>query len=160
MTNTAQQKIVRTNTDASFPYFIDIYYKDKQSVLHEEHYVNADEAKVYNGVTYQPMYFSVTPPSMDNTSVTDGKLTMSDIDNGFIEKIRNTQERIKCVFVAGIDYDEDGSEVIEEIETMTFFLVKAQWNESELSFSMLYDDRMNLNVPLDVANVMKVPALG
>ena len=85
---------------------------------------------------------------------------MSDINNGFIEKIRNTQERIKCIFVAGIAYDENGDEVIEEIETMTFFLVKAQWNESELSFSMLYDDRMNLNVPLDVANVMKVPALG
>lgn len=160
MTNTAQKKIVRTNTDASFPFFIDIYYKDKQGIFHQENYVNADEAKVFNGITYEPLYFSVTPPSQDNTSVTDGKITMSDIDNGFIEKIRNTQERIKCVFVAGIVYDESGEEIIEEIETMTFFLVKAQWNESELSFTMMFDDRMNLNVPLDVANVMKVPALG
>ena len=57
MTNTAKQKIVRTNTDASFPSLIDVYYKDKQGVLHEEHYVNADEEKVFNETTYQPMYF-------------------------------------------------------------------------------------------------------
>ena len=160
MTNLAKQKIVRTNTDASFPYLIELHYKDGNGVLHTERYVNADVEKEYNGETYEPACFSVVPPSQDNTSVTDGKLTFSVIDNNFINKIRDTQERMICVFVAVIDYEESGDEVIEEIETMSFILVKANWNESECSFNMLYDDRMNYQVPMDVASVLKVPALG
>ena len=160
MTNVAKQKLTRTETDASFPYLIEITYTDKQGTVHTEHYVNADEAKEYDNETYYPISFSVTPPSMDNTSVTDGKLSISNIDNNFIEKVRDTQERMKCVFVAVIDYDSSGSEVIEEMETMSFILVKASWNESELSFSMLFDDRMNIMCPPDVASVLKVPALG
>ncbi len=160
MTNGAKRRIVRTDTEASFPYLIVITYKDSLGVVHTERYVNADVAKVYDGQTYNPMYFSVTPPSMDNSSVTDGKLSFSVIDNNFIEKIRDAQERMKCIFVAVMDYEENGNEVIEEIETMSFTLVKAKWNETEASFDMLYDDRMNLNVPLDVATVLKVPALG
>ena len=160
MTNVAKQKLTRTETDASFPYLIEITYKDKEGTVHTERYVNADEAKEYNDETYAPISFSVTPPSMDNTSVTDGKLSISDIDNNFIEKVRDTQERMKCVFVAVIDYDSSGNEVIEEMETMSFILVKASWNETELSFNMLFDDRMNIMCPPDVATVLKVPALG
>ncbi len=160
MTHGAKRRIVRTDTEASFPYLIALTYKDSNGVSHTERYVNADTSKVYNSETYEPACFSVTPPSMDNTTVTDGKLVFSVIDNNFIEKIRNAQERMRCIFVAVIDYEEEGSEYIEEIETMTFTLVKAQWNEIEASFNMLYDDRMNLNVPLDIATPLKVPALG
>ena len=160
MTNNAKQKIVRTNTEASFPFLIELHYKDKNGVAVTERYVNADEQKTYNGNVYLPACFSVIPPSMDNSSVTDGKLTFSVIDNNFINKIRDTQERMTCVFVAVIDYEDDGEQVIEEIETMSFILVKANWNETECGFNMLYDDRMNYNVPMDMASVLKVPALG
>ena len=160
MTNLAKRKIVRTETDASFPFLIQLNYIDSNGLPVTERYVNADEQKTFENEVYEPACFSVIPPSSDNTSVSDGKLTFSVIDNNFIQKVRDTQKRMTCVFVAVINYQDGAQEVIEEIETMAFTLIKASWNESEISFTMLYDDRMNLRVPLDVASVLKCPALG
>lgn len=160
MTNLAKQKLVRMETYASFPYLIEITYEDENSVIHTEYYVNADEAKEYNGHTYQPACFSVVPPSQDNTTISDGKLTLSTVDDSWVLKVRNASKRMKCTFVAVINYEEGSTETIEEIETMVFTLVKARWNETTLDFNMLFDDRMNLQVPRDVATVLKAPALG
>jgi len=160
MTNLAKQKLVRMETYASFPYLIEVTYEDENGVIHTERYANADTEKTYNGNTYQPVCFTAVPPSQDNTTISDGKLTLSTVDDSWVIKVRNAQKRMKCVFVAVIDYDENGVETIEEIETMSFTLVKARWNEETLEFNMLFDDRMNLQVPRDVATVLKVPALG
>ena len=160
MTNLAKQKLVRMETYASFPYLIEITYEDENSVIQTEYYANADEAKEYNNHTYQPACFTAVPPSQDNTTISDGKLTLSTVDDSWVLKVRNTTKRMKCTFVATINYEEGSTETIEEIETMSFTLVKARWNESTLEFNMLFDDRMNLQVPRDVATVLKVPELG
>lgn len=158
MTNLAKQRIVRTETMAKFPYLIDVTY-EIGGVSCTEHYANSDDPITYGGRTYQPAFFTVVPPEMRDSSVTDGKLTLSTVDQTWILKVRNADKRMKCRFVACIVHDADGGEIVEEIETMTFTLIKASWNESTLSFTMMFDDRLNLSVPLDMANELKVPGL-
>ena len=91
MTNGARQRLVRMETRASFPFFIKINYENANGVEVTERYVNADEEKVYNNETYQPACFSVKPPSKSNSTVTDGSLTLSTIDQTWITKVRSTQ---------------------------------------------------------------------
>lgn len=159
MTNSAKRKIVRMETYAMFPYLIKITYDNGNGQMITERYVNSDEDKVYLGETYTASYFSIKPPSRDGSSISDGQLTLSTADQEWIVKVRKAQKRMKCTFVACIDYEENGSETIEEIETMTFTLIRASWSENTMTFTMMFDDRMNLLFPLDVANELKIPAL-
>ena len=159
MTNLAKQKMVRMEVQASFPYLIEITYQNAVGTTITERYVNADSDKVFNGNTYTASFFQVKPPSRNSNSISDGQLTLSTIDQSWIVKVREAPKRMKCKFVACILYGEGNTETIEEIETMTFTLIKASWNESTMSFTMMFDDRMNLMFPLDMANELKVVGL-
>ena len=156
MTNLAKQKMIRMESMAKYPYLIKITYEDEENVLHTERYVNADEEKTFENEIYQPAFFTVQPPSRDNSTISDGKLVLSTVDQTWIAKVRNAPNRMKCQFVACIEYRDDNTNYIEDIEKITFTLIKASWDESTLSFTMMFDDRLNLLVPRDVANAQKV----
>lgn len=160
MTEAARQRILRLETQAMFPYLIEVTYFDEYDKPVLERYCNSDSDLIYNGEVYHAAWFNVKPPTHTNTSISDGQLTLSAVDQGWIVKVRQARKRAKCRFVACILYDDDNLvDTIEEIETMTFTLIKANWTETTMSFTMMFDDRMNLSVPLDMANILKVPGL-
>lgn len=160
MTNIAKQKLLRLETLAKFPYLIDVTYYDAENNKITEHYANCDDDITYNDIVYTASYFQIKPPSRTNTSISDGKLTISAIDQTWIQKIRNCQKRAKIRFLACIVYDDNNSvETIEPIDDVVFTLTKCTWNDTTISWTMLFDDRMNLQVPCDVATIQKVPAL-
>lgn len=160
MTKNANQQMVRLQTFAMFPYLIVIRYVDQNGDSHTERYANLDEDITYENEVYSACYFKVTPPTRDNSSISDGKIEFSTIDQSWIEKVRNAQSRFTCEFISAIKYDDNNQiSGFEEIDRTKFTLTKANWNEKTISFTMMFDDRMNLCVPCDTANAYKCPAL-
>lgn len=160
MTKNANQQMVRLQTFAMFPYLIKIEYINENGQLITERYANTDEDLVYNNETYSACYFKVQPPTRSNSSISDGKIEFSTVDQSWISKVRTAKERITCEFISCIKYD-DNNEIVgfEEIDRTKFTLIKANWNEQTISFTMMFDDRQNLCVPCDIANAYKCPAL-
>lgn len=157
LSNLAKQKILRLETYAKFPYLITVTLPD-DTVWR---FVNCDEDVVYDSHTYTAGYFEITPPNRTNTEIGDGKLTISTIDQTWIEQVRNITERAKLAFVACILYNDSGSvDTIEAIDELSFELVNASWDGTSMSFDMKYDEGMSIVLPCDTANAQKVPALG
>lgn len=161
MTNRAKQIALKLEMYAKFPYLFEIKYYDKDNNLIIERYANCDDDIVFNGHTYQSALFSIKPPNRSNSSISDGQLKYSVIDQSMIQKIRNLKKkRAKLRFLACIVYDDENNvSYIEAIDDITFTLTKCNWNETSVSWNMMFDDRMNLQVPCDIATIQKVPAL-
>lgn len=158
--NKTQRNLSKLTTYAQFPYLIVIKYKDNNDVLYTEYYVNKDNNVTYQEHIYNACFFKIKPPTRNNSSVSDGEITFSTVDQTWIQKVRNCKGRITCEFVACIDYSAvDTENVIEEIDHIKFTLIKAQWNESTIRFTMMYDDRQNLLVPSDICSGNNTPAL-
>ena len=160
MTNRTKQKIMRLETLAKFPYLIEVTYYDASGNSILERYANCDEDITYWGNVYTASFFSIKPPSRTNSSISDGKLTFSAVDQTWIEKIRNCSKRAKIRFIACIMYDNSNNvSTVEAIDDIDFTLTKCTWNDTTIEWTMLFDDRMNLMIPIDVATVQKVPGL-
>lgn len=150
--------LVQTNVPASFPYLIEIWKSSDIQKENIERYVNASEDKVFEGNTFQAASFKINPPEKTESGIKDAQITISTIDQTWIEKVRTTNERYKIRFVAVIDY-ENGSEYIEKLEDITFLLTSATWQETTLQFTMKFDEGMGINVPCQKLDQFVCPAL-
>ena len=148
----AKSKIVRQEVFAKFPYLVEITL-DNGLVYR---YANCDEDMIYNNNVYEACCFSITPPNRDNSSISDGTLTISAIDQFWIEKIRNSNGRAKIKFIACIDYNDNGIKKVEEIEQIEFILTNVKWNEVQITWTMMFDEKMTIQIPCDVATSSKV----
>lgn len=152
-----QNMLVQNDVPASFPFLIEIWRPSAPSNI--ERYVNASEDKTFEGHTFTASYFTVQPPEKTESGVKDATITLSTIDQTWIEKVRSTQERYKCRFVAVVDYDENGTETIEALDDITFTLTNATWQETTLQFTMKFDEGMGINVPCQKLDQFVAPAL-
>lgn len=152
----AKQQILRTRTQAMFPYLIEVTHKDFGTLR----YANSDFDIEYDGQTYKASSFSIDPPDKDGGRIGNASITISAIDQFWIEKIRNTNKYAHIRFIAAIKYDNAGNAVVEPIEDYEFTLKNASWNEISIQWEMVFDDVMNIVVPCDRATAQKVPALG
>ena len=157
MTPNIQNLLVQNDVPASFPFLIEIWKPSEPSNI--ERYVNASEDKTFEEHTFTASYFTVQPPEKTESGVKDATITLSTIDQTWIEKVRTTQERYKIRFVAVIDYDDDGTESIEALDDITFTLTNATWAETTIQFSMKFDEGMNINVPCQKLDQFIAPAL-
>lgn len=159
MTPLIQQQVVRMETQAKFPYLIEITTPDGEVYR----YANSDEDIEYeeNGVsnTYESAYFKVTPPEKTTTGFKDARLTISAIDQFWIEKIRSTNKRSKIRFLAVIVYEENGDKYVEPTEDVTMTLTNATWNETAIEWTMKYDDSMDILMPCTKMTASTYPAL-
>ena len=152
-----QNLLVQTDVPASFPFLVEIWKPSDPSSI--ERYVNASEDKEFENHTFTASYFTIQPPEKNESGVKDATITISTIDQTWIEKVRLAEERYKIRFVAVIDYDDNGTEYIEAIDDMTFSLTNATWDESILQFTMKFDEGMNINVPCQRLDQFVCPAL-
>ena len=152
-----QNLLVQTNVPASFPFLIEVWNTSDPSTI--ERYVNASEDKTFENHTFTASSFTIQPPEKSESGVKDATITISTIDQTWIEKVRNATERYKVRFLAVIDYDDNGTETIEAIDDITFFLTNATWQETTLQFSMKFDEGMSVNVPCHKLDQFVAPAL-
>jgi hypothetical protein len=156
ISNEAKKQILRSKTAAKFPFLIEITH-DLYGTLR---YVNSDTDVEFEGNTFEAASFAVMPPKKDGTDISNATLSISDIDQTWIEKIRSTQQKATIRFIAGFIYDEAGIMIIEALEDMEFQLVNATWGDSgAISWSMIYDTIMDINIPCDTATFSKVPGV-
>jgi hypothetical protein len=153
MTHKAKQLIARLETYAQFPFLIKIIHP----VLGTFFRANLEEDIVYNDDRYEAAYFTIDPPDKDGGKIGDGQLTMSAVDQLWIERIRSTQIAAKIKFIASIVYDDGVVSGIEPIEEMDFTLRVVNWNEDTITWTMVFDSTMSIIVPCDKATASKCP---
>jgi hypothetical protein len=155
MTNKAEQLIARQQTYAKFPFLIEITHE----TFGIFRYANSDEDITYEGETYKAAYFTIAPPDKDGGKIGDGQLSISAVDQFWIEKIRTTQIAAKIRFIAAIDYDDGTVSGVEPIEEMDFTLRSVGWNEDVITWAMIFDENMSILVPCDKATALKCPGV-
>lgn len=159
MDSLIQSKLVKSEIQASFPYLIEIWKNSDTKKSDVMRYVNSLEDKVFESNTYTASYFKVSPPQKTDSGIKDAKITISAIDQTWIERIRETSGRYKIRFVAAIDYEEDGTEYIEALDDITFTLTSATWTEAAIEWTMKFDEWQDINVPCQKLTQFVCPAL-
>jgi hypothetical protein len=107
------------------------------------YFANTAENITYKGVIYNAASFSVKPPDIDGARYGNATLTISAIDQFWIERIRSTQIPAKLQFIAAIVWDEANVMGIEALEENSFTLRAASWDELSISWELSFDERMN-----------------
>jgi hypothetical protein len=150
-----QQLLARQRKNGSFPYLIQIEYEDGGRTV-TMNYVNEAEDITFEGKVYNAASFHIEPPGRDGDKIGDATLTISAIDQFWIQKIRAAQKPAKLLFIAVVVY-EDGSRMAERMEEMSFTLRVARFNEMSITWTMVFDERMSIVVPSDACNAMTTP---
>lgn len=160
MTNLAKQKILRLETMAKFPYLISIHHYANDGTETIYRYANSESDIEYEGNVYSAGFFQINPPDKEQSSVTNGTLSLSCVDQFWITKIRETQRRAKVDFVASISYSDDLSiDYIEPIEEYTYELSVANSNDNQITFTMIFDEKRNVMIPTVRITPMIAPAI-
>jgi hypothetical protein len=155
MTDKAKQLIARQETYAKFPFLIKIIHETFGTFR----YANSNEDITYMGEVYQAAYFTLDPPDKDGSKIGDGQLTISAVDQFWIEKIRTTQIAARIKFLAMIVYEDGIIAGIEQIEEIDFTLRVVNWNEDTITWSMVFDEGMSIIIPCDKATALKCPGV-
>lgn len=153
--NKAKQEVLRTATTAFFPYLLEIDHPD-YGVFR---YVNIEggDGVTFEGNFYQAASFTIQPPEQNNSGISNATLTLSAIDQEWIIKIRNTDIKARARLIEAICmFTETGIEV-ESAESIYFTLTQAQWDDLQITWTMVFDDTMEISVPLDVASAATIP---
>jgi hypothetical protein len=156
MTPKAEQLIARQETYAEFPFLIKVTHPLYPAPLY---FANSDGDIAYGGNVYKAAYFTITPPDKDGSKIGDGQLTISAVDQFWIEKIRTTQIPAKIKFMAMIVYKDGEVLGAEPMEEMSFTLRAVNWNEIEITWAMVFDENIAINVPCDKATALKCPGV-
>lgn len=160
MRESAKQRLVRLNTQAEFPYLIEVTYYNKDGGVEIYRYANSDNNISFEGNVYESSCFSLQPPEKTQTSIGNASITISAVNQEWIRRIRDTQKRAKLRFIATIVYDENGEQFVEAMEDYEFTLTEAKWNDITISWTMEFDNKMNIRIPCDSATSHKIPSLG
>lgn len=162
-TEKAQLEMVRMQTRAKFPYLIKITTPDNQIFR----YANSVNNIEFEYETYEASYFKLEPPEQTENGIKDARITISSIDQVWIEKIRKYQDRSLIRFVAVIQRDEQEIsgithkviEYVEKLDDITFKLTNATWNETTIQWTMKFDDFMEIKMPCQKLTQFIAPAL-
>lgn len=156
MTPYAQQQMVRMETQALFPYLIEITTPDGNIYR----YANSDNDITFENHVFSACFFKLTPPERTDEGIKDAKITISSIDQLWIERIRQYKDRATIRFIAVIQYTNGNNvESIEDIDDLEFKLTKATWNESTIQWTMKFDDWMDIMFPCTKLTAQVCPAL-
>lgn len=161
LTKRAKLEMEKTLTRAKFPYLIEITYYRNDNTTETYRYANSDYDITFENHTFSAGYFSIQRPQRTAVGFTDAKITISAIDHSWIEKIRNANNKKRSLirFIAVIDYDENGTQVVEPIEDLEFILTNAASDGQLIQWTMKFDENMEIQVPFDECNDRVCPAL-
>ena len=133
------QKILASQrTNAIFPCLIKITHAD----FPDMYFANSSQDINYNGNIYNAATFELQPPEHEGPRIGNATLTISAIDQFWIQRIREIQTPAELQFIAAIIHEESGSFGIDPLEENLFTLRTANWNELSLSWDLSFDERM------------------
>lgn len=157
----AKKELLRMEVRAMCPYLIEMTDNTDPKNPAVEYYANSDDDITFGGHTYKACYFEVVPPEKTETKIGNGKLTFSAVDQDWIRRIRSTQNRFKVKFLAVIIYLEDGKKGgIEAMNEMNFTLTDASWDDSgAITWTMMFDDKMDVMIPPDKLSALVCPGI-
>jgi hypothetical protein len=153
MTNFVKKQLAAQKTAAAFPYLIKITHDEFPDML----YVNASQNITYAGDIYNAASFAIQPPDRDGSKIGDATLTISAVDQVWIEKIRATQKPAKLQFMAVMVYEEGAVSGIEPLEENQFTLRNVSWNDLAITWSMSFDENMAVLAPVDTCAAQTTP---
>jgi len=107
------------------------------------YFANSDKSVTYTGNIYIASCFEVQPPAIEGEKIGNATLTISAVDQDWIQKIRGTQIPAQLQFVAAIEYDDEGVLSVEPLEENNFTLRTASWTEISISWEMSFDERQS-----------------
>lgn len=139
---------------------VEITYYDNEKNVEMLRFANCEEDILFEGNVYSASVFALKPPEKKQDSISNATITISAIDQTWIERIRNTRYRPLIRFVACIVYTDNGQRCVESMEDYSFVLTNAEWNDITISWTMVFDEGLSLIMPCDTATAQKVPALG
>ena len=157
MTPKTQKILASIERKGMFPYLIEIshpYYNTMYFVNSSENITYTNPAGVTN--IYNAANFSIQPPDKDGAKIGNATLTISAIDQFWIEKIRTITTPAQLKFVAVID-DDQGYTGIEPLEENNFTLRAANWDEISISWEMAFDERMGIIITSTKCTPMITP---
>lgn len=153
--NKAKREVLRTSTTAFFPYLLEIKHPDYGVFRYAN--INGTDGVTFEDNFYQSAAFDIQPPEYTNTGISNATLTLSAIDQEWIIKIRGTDKKATARLIEAIGWiGEDGLE-IESSDSIVFTLTQAQWDDVKITWTMEFDDTMELSVPIDVATRATIP---
>ncbi len=142
MTPFAQKLITSQRTQARFPYLIKIDHDDYETNPDFPLcFANAQNDMTYNGEIYKAASFSIDPPDMDGAKIGNASLTISAVDQFWIQKIRINQKPASLQFAAAIIYNNKEIIGIEPLEQNNFTLRAVSFDELSISWEMSFDER-------------------
>ena len=145
MNNDIKTELLKSQKTASFPQLIHITNEDYGDFYFCNYYKDVS----YNGNLYLSRCFTINPPEKTSKEIGNATLNFSIINNNFVEMIRNTSKPSYISFIGMIVYNDDK---IEPIEENRFILRNATWNDSSLTWNMVFDERMDILIPCDIMN--------
>jgi hypothetical protein len=148
-----QKLLAAQRTAARFPSLIKISHPEYADM----YFANSSKSVSYNGNIYNAASFSIQSPDVEGAKIGNATLTISAIDQFWIERIRRTQTPAQLQFIATIEYDEAGALQIEALEQNSFILRVANWNEISISWEMSFDERMNYIITSIKCTPLTVP---
>jgi hypothetical protein len=154
MTPRTQKILASVEKQGKFPYLIEISHPDYNTM----YFANSSENIVYNTNIYNSASFSIQPPDKDGSKIGSAALTISAIDQFWIERIRAITTPAELRFAAVIVYDEQGGMAgIESLEENNFTCRLANWNEISISWDLSFDERMGFIITSVKCTPMTAP---
>lgn len=153
MNSFIKQAIIAMDTNAMFPNLIDITYYDNSGNASHYYYNDTDYELTLNGNKYIPMLMTVKGGEREEDGIGEGSLSLSDVDRTWTEKIRLTKNRPLCThYECAAYFDTSGNIKVDMIEQTDYKLKEANYDGTTMEFKMMFDENMDINVPVDEGN--------
>jgi hypothetical protein len=112
--------------------------------------VNNTVDLVYDGDTYSAFGFKFDPPDVGNEgAIANARLTICAIDQQLASIIRSTSTPPTVQAVATFYSDESGSLVFEPVASWLLTVGRVQGNAETIQAELIYEDRLDNEVPAD-----------
>lgn len=160
MRESTKQRLLRLDTQAKFPFLVELTYIANVGTETIYRYANCDSDVTFENHTFNAGYFVLTPPEKKQDSISDATISISAIDQTWIDKIRSTRRRAKIRFVGSIEYNENNDIIVESLEDYEFELTNAKWGDKTIQWTMKFDEGMKVIMPCETCSPLNVPALG
>lgn len=165
----ALEELMKTNSDASFPFLIeikcpDIKWKNNENqedgylrVISDNNIIQYRKKGDKEAKYYYPSCLSFTPPSVNGKEIGNATLSISTIDYQVIEVIRSIKTKPVVSVIAGF-MKKDDEYFFSEINSFNFTCENVQWDKTTAQFTLVYDNVMKLQVPKTTATLQMFPA--
>ena len=158
LTKNAVNTIIKSDVRAEFPYLIKITHKLNDGTENVYYLANSDTDITYDSHLYKASCFSIVPPEEKFDGFTNASLTLSAVDNVWIERIRSSQQISKIEFVAAIKYLNQNLS-IEPREEYECILRDATFDDKSITWTLVFDELLEVNLPMIVIDKFNCSAL-